>query len=79
MSSSKDRPSAVHARTGEPCAVCGDTIRAVAYSGYTVNYCPTCQTDGKILADNTTSKFLGSELESVLACVEIRRIRHHGA
>jgi formamidopyrimidine-DNA glycosylase len=58
MSSSKDRPSAVHARTGEACSVCGDRIRAVSYSGYTVNYCPTCQTDGKILADNTTSKFL---------------------
>jgi formamidopyrimidine-DNA glycosylase len=58
MSSSKDRPSAVHAQTGEACPVCGDTIRAVSYSGYTVNYCPTCQTDGKILADNTTSKFL---------------------
>ena len=48
----------VHARTGEACPVCGDTIRAVSYSGYTVNYCPTCQTDGKMLADNTTSKFL---------------------
>ncbi len=58
MSSSKDRPSAVHAQTGEACPVCGDTIRAVSYSGYTVNYCPTCQTNGKILADNTTSKFL---------------------
>jgi formamidopyrimidine-DNA glycosylase len=58
MSSSKDRPSAVHAQTGEACPVCGDTIRAVSYSGYTVNYCPTCQTEGKILADNTTSKFL---------------------
>jgi formamidopyrimidine-DNA glycosylase len=58
MSSSKDRPGQVHGRTGEPCLVCGDTIRAVEYSGYTVNYCPTCQTGGKILADNTTSKFL---------------------
>ena len=58
MSASKDRPSAVHAQTGQPCPVCGDTIRAVSYSGYTVNYCATCQTDGKILADNTTSKFL---------------------
>jgi formamidopyrimidine-DNA glycosylase len=38
--------------------VCGDAIRSVEYSGYTVNYCPTCQTAGKILADNTTSKFL---------------------
>jgi formamidopyrimidine-DNA glycosylase len=58
MSSSKQRASAVHARTGEPCPDCGDSIRAVEYSGYTVNYCPTCQTAGKILADNTTSKFL---------------------
>ena len=58
MSSSKDRPSAVHGRTGEPCPVCGDAVRAVEYSGYTVNYCATCQTDGKVLADNTTSRFL---------------------
>ncbi len=58
MSSSKDRPSAVHHRTGEPCPVCGDSIREVEYSSYSVNYCPTCQTGGKILADNTTSKFL---------------------
>ena len=58
MSSSKDRPSAVHKRTGEACGVCGDTIRDVEYSSYTVNYCPTCQTGGKVLADNTTSKFL---------------------
>jgi formamidopyrimidine-DNA glycosylase len=58
MSSSKDRPSAMHSRTGEPCPDCGDAVRAVEYSGYTVNYCPTCQTGGKVLADNTTSKFL---------------------
>lgn len=58
MSASKDRPSAVHGRTGEPCPVCGDDVRAVEYSGYTVHYCATCQTGGKVLADNTTSKFL---------------------
>ena len=58
MSASKDRPGAVHGRTGEACPVCGDVVRAVEYSGYTVNYCPTCQTGGKVLADNTTSKFL---------------------
>jgi formamidopyrimidine-DNA glycosylase len=58
MSSSADRPGNVHKRTGEPCPVCGDTIRAVEYSSYTVSYCPTCQTGGKILADNTTSRFL---------------------
>jgi formamidopyrimidine-DNA glycosylase len=58
MSSSADRPGGVHHRTGEPCPVCGDTVREVSYARYTVNYCPTCQTGGKVLADNTTSKFL---------------------
>jgi formamidopyrimidine-DNA glycosylase len=63
MSSSADRPGAVHGRVGEPCPVCAasgraDTVRSVSYSGYTVAYCPTCQTDGKVLADNTTSRFL---------------------
>jgi formamidopyrimidine-DNA glycosylase len=58
MSASADRPAAVHGRTGEPCPVCGDVVRAVEYTGYTVNYCATCQTNGKVLADNTTSRFL---------------------
>jgi formamidopyrimidine-DNA glycosylase len=58
MSSSKERPGAVHHRQGEACPVCGDTVRAVEYRSYTVNYCPGCQTGGKVLADNTTSKFL---------------------
>ena len=58
MSSSKDRPGRVHGRIGESCPACGDVIRSVSYSGYTVAYCPTCQTGGKILADNTTSRFL---------------------
>jgi formamidopyrimidine-DNA glycosylase len=58
MSSSADRPGRVHHRVGQPCPVCSDMIRSVSYSGYTVAYCPTCQTAGKVLADNTTSKFL---------------------
>ncbi|WP_420452663.1 DNA-formamidopyrimidine glycosylase family protein [Ilumatobacter sp.] len=63
MSSSKDRTSAVHGRAGEPCPRAEgdddhDVVRAVEYSGYTVSYCPTCQTGGKVLADNTTSRFL---------------------
>jgi len=55
---SVDRPSKVHNRAGEPCLDCDDTIRTVTYRQYTVYYCPTRQTEGKILADNTTSKFL---------------------
>lgn len=58
MTRSADRPALVHHRTGEACPTCGDTIREVRYATYTVNYCPTCQTGGRILADNTTSKFL---------------------
>ena len=58
MSSSKERPAAMHNRTGLPCPQCGDLVREVSYSHYRVNYCATCQTDGKVLADNTTSRFL---------------------
>ncbi|MFN8018216.1 MAG: DNA-formamidopyrimidine glycosylase family protein [Acidimicrobiales bacterium] len=58
MVKSAERAGSVHHRVGEPCPVCGDAIRAVEYRSYTVAYCPTCQTGGKVLADNTTSKFL---------------------
>jgi formamidopyrimidine-DNA glycosylase len=55
---SADRPNEVHHRVGLPCPVCADEIRSVEYRRYTVAYCPTCQTGGRMLADNTTSKFL---------------------
>jgi formamidopyrimidine-DNA glycosylase len=58
MTKSAQRPSRVHHHAGDPCPVCGDVVRAVEYNAYTVNYCATCQTAGKVLADNTTSKFL---------------------
>lgn len=58
MVGSAERPGAVHNRIGEDCPVCGDEVRAVEYRAYTIAYCPTCQTGGKVLADNTTSKFL---------------------
>ncbi|CAI3796047.1 Fpg/Nei family DNA glycosylase [Pseudarthrobacter sp. MM222] len=48
----------VHARTGEACPVCGDTVREVSFADTALQYCPTCQTKGKILADRRTSKFL---------------------
>lgn len=40
----------VHGRTGEPCPVCGDTVREIAFVGTSLQYCPTCQTNGEILA-----------------------------
>jgi formamidopyrimidine-DNA glycosylase len=48
----------VHGRTGEKCDVCGDTIAEVSFADSSLQYCPTCQTGGKVLADNTTSRFL---------------------
>ncbi|WP_433601275.1 Fpg/Nei family DNA glycosylase [Nocardia sp. CA-135953] len=48
----------VHARTGLPCPVCGDTVREVAYAERSFQYCPTCQTGGKVLADRRMSRLL---------------------
>ena len=48
----------VHARTGEPCPVCGDTIREVSFADSAFQYCPTCQTGGKPLADRRLSRLL---------------------
>ena len=49
---------AVHARTGLPCPRCGDTIREVSFADKSLQYCPTCQTGGKPLADRRLSKLL---------------------
>lgn len=48
----------VHGRTGEQCPVCGDTVREVTYSDSSLQYCPTCQTKGKPLADRVLSRLL---------------------
>ncbi|WP_328857291.1 Fpg/Nei family DNA glycosylase [Williamsia herbipolensis] len=48
----------VHARTGMPCPVCGDTVREVSFTDRAFQYCPTCQTGGKILADRRMSRLL---------------------
>lgn len=48
----------VHGRTGQPCPVCQDTIREVSYRDSSLQYCPTCQTGGKPLADRRLSRLL---------------------
>jgi formamidopyrimidine-DNA glycosylase len=48
----------VHARTGLPCPVCGDTVREVSFADTSLQYCATCQTGGKPLADRRLSKLL---------------------
>lgn len=48
----------VHARTGLPCPVCGDLVREVSFADRSLQYCPTCQTGGKPLADRRMSKLI---------------------
>ncbi|MGC7197748.1 Fpg/Nei family DNA glycosylase [Mycobacteroides abscessus] len=48
----------VHARTGMPCPVCGDVVREVSFADKSFQYCPTCQTGGKVLADRRLSRLL---------------------
>jgi formamidopyrimidine-DNA glycosylase len=48
----------VHGRTGQPCPACGDTVREVSFADSSLQYCGTCQTGGKILADRRMSRLL---------------------
>jgi formamidopyrimidine-DNA glycosylase len=51
-------PLTVHRHNGEPCPRCGDTLEAVFYEDYVMCYCPTCQTDGKLMKDRRLSRLL---------------------
>jgi formamidopyrimidine-DNA glycosylase len=52
---------AVHGKYGTPCPVCGTKVQRIRYAANEVNYCPRCQTDGKVLADRGLSRLLGSD------------------
>jgi formamidopyrimidine-DNA glycosylase len=51
-------PLTVHRQNGEPCPRCGDRLEAVFYEDYVMCYCPTCQTEGKVLKDRRLSRLL---------------------
>ena len=51
-------PLTVHRRNGEPCPRCGDRLEAVFYEDYVMCYCPTCQTEGKLMKDRRLSRLL---------------------
>jgi formamidopyrimidine-DNA glycosylase len=51
-------PLAVHRRNGEPCPRCGDRLEAVFFEDHVMCYCPTCQTEGKLLKDRRLSRLL---------------------
>ncbi|MDX5380710.1 MAG: zf-TFIIB domain-containing protein, partial [Actinomycetes bacterium] len=48
----------VHGRAGEPCPVCGETVREVSFADSALQYCPRCPTGGKVLADRRMSRLL---------------------
>lgn len=58
LKDSKRAGMRVHGRTGQPCPVCGDTVREVSFADSSLQYCPTCQTGGKPLADRRMSRLL---------------------
>jgi formamidopyrimidine-DNA glycosylase len=49
---------AVHGRYGKPCPVCGSTVQRIVHAENEANYCPTCQTEGRLLADRSLSRLL---------------------
>jgi formamidopyrimidine-DNA glycosylase len=58
LKDSKRSNMRVHGRAGQPCPVCGDTVREVSFADRAMQYCPTCQTGGKLLADRRLSRLL---------------------
>lgn len=58
LKDAKRRGMRVHGRRGEDCPVCGDEVRSVFFADNSLEYCPTCQTGGKLLADRRLSRLL---------------------
>ena len=66
---------AVHGRYGKPCPVCGSPIQRIRYAANEANYCPTCQTGGKLLADRSLSRLLKDDWPRSLEELEKRMRR----
>jgi formamidopyrimidine-DNA glycosylase len=67
---------AVHGRFGKPCPRCGSPVQRIAYANNECNYCATCQTGGKLLADRTLSRLLGEDWPKTLE--ELEELRAKG-
>ena len=64
---------AVHGKFREPCPICSTPVQRIVRASNEVNYCPTCQTGGKILADRALSKLLGKDWPRTMEELEKRR------
>jgi formamidopyrimidine-DNA glycosylase len=65
---------AVHGRFGQPCPVCGSPVQRIVYADREMNYCVTCQTDGKVLADRGLSRLLKEDWPRTLEEMEEMRV-----
>ena len=66
---------AVHGRFGKPCPVCGSPVQRIAYASNEANYCVTCQTGGRLLADRSLSRLLREDWPRTLEELERRKLR----
>jgi formamidopyrimidine-DNA glycosylase len=66
---------AVHGRFGQPCPRCGSPVQRIRYADNETNYCPQCQTEGKLLADRSLSRLLGKDWPRTLDELEALRRR----
>ena len=64
---------AVHGKYGVPCPVCGTPVQRIVYADNEANYCPTCQTEGRLLADRSLSRLLKEDWPKTLEELEERR------
>ena len=60
----------VHGRYGKPCPVCGTSVQRIRYADNETNYCPRCQTDGKLLADRSLSRLLKDDWPKTIDALE---------
>jgi formamidopyrimidine-DNA glycosylase len=63
----------VHGRYGLPCPVCGTTVQRIRYAENETNYCPRCQTDGRVLADRSLSRLLKDDWPRTIEELEKER------
>ncbi len=64
---------AVHGKYGQPCPVCGTKVQRIVYADNEANYCPTCQTEGRLLADRSLSRLLKDDWPKTLEELEERK------
>lgn len=69
---------AVHGRYKEPCPDCGAPVQRIVHGNHETNYCPACQTGGKLLADRSLSRLLGKDWPKSLEELEVLQERHRG-